>query len=258
MKARDNEATSSPYWNMDVCGHIAAGTLGYFLRLLGRIFHEQECFAAGPASVLALSVQAALAQDKPAPPPAWHQGKTPAMADSKLAPNPGRNTETPASDIPISKLKLPKGFKAEVWATGLVGARAMTLNDDQTKMWVGTRGMGRVYEVTNEGDKRTVKVMAEKLTQPTAVYANGALYVFAIDKVLRYDNAAKGAAGQPVDMTAAFELPKEQHHNWKYVRLGADKKLYVPFGAAVQHLRAANQGVTRRSAATTWTARAWR
>lgn len=34
-----------------------------------------------------------------------------------------------------------------------------------------------------------------------------------------------------MDITAAFNLPKEQHHNWKYVRFGADKKLYVPFGA---------------------------
>ena len=32
-------------------------------------------------------------------------------------------------------------------------------------------------------------------------------------------------------MTAAFKLPPEQHHNWKYVAFGPDGKLYVPFGA---------------------------
>jgi glucose/arabinose dehydrogenase len=191
---------------------------------------NKKAFALAAAGVLALSVQSAFAQ-APAAPPAWHQGKPPALADSKLAPVAGKMTETPASEIPIDKMKLPAGFKAEIWATGLVGARAMTMNEDQTKMWVGTRGIGRIYEVTNEGDKRSVKVVAEKLTQPTSVYANGALYVFAIDKVLRYDNAAKGVAGQPVDMTKAFDLPPQQHHNWKYVRVGADKKLYVPFGA---------------------------
>jgi glucose/arabinose dehydrogenase len=177
------------------------------------------------------AVSQALAQAPASPPPAWHQGKPPALVDSKLAPVAGKMTETPESDIPLSKLKLPKGFKAEIWASGLVGARAMTFNDDQSKMWVGTRGIGRVYEVSNDGGKRTHKVLADKLNQPTAVFANGALYVFAIDKVLRYDNAAKGAAGQGVDMTKAFNLPPEQHHNWKYVRFGADKKLYVPFGA---------------------------
>jgi hypothetical protein len=103
-------------------------------------------FAFAAASLLALSIQAALAQDKKAePPPAWHQGKPPALSESKLAPVAGKMTETAAADIPISKLKLPKGFKAEIWATGLVGARAMTFNDDQSKMWVGTRGIGRVY-----------------------------------------------------------------------------------------------------------------
>jgi glucose/arabinose dehydrogenase len=182
-------------------------------------------------AVLAAFAGSALAQDKPAPPPAWHQGKPAALADSKLAPVPGKNTETPASEIPIDKAKLPKGFKVEIWASGLPGARAMTLSDDQKKMWVGTRGLGRVYEITDDGAKRTVRVKVDKLTQPTAVYGNGALYVFAIDKVLRFDDAANKPDAQPVDMTAAFDLPPQQHHNWKYVRFGPDKKLYVPFGA---------------------------
>lgn len=192
---------------------------------------KTKAFALTSAAVFALVVQSAYSQDKkPAPPPAWKQGQPASMADSKLAPNPGKMTATAAADVPLGKIKLPKGFKVEVWADGLVGARAMTMNDDQTRMWIGTRGLGRVYEVSNEGGKRTHKVVAEKLTQPTSVYANGALYVFAIDKVLRYDNAVNGASGQPVDMTKAFNLPPEQHHNWKYVRVGADKKLYVPFG----------------------------
>lgn len=192
---------------------------------------KTKAFALTSTAVLAFTVQSAFSQDKPKPPPAWHQGKPAAMAESKLAPNPGKMTETAAAEVPLGKIKLPKGFAVEVWADKLVGARAMTMNEDQSRMWIGTRGLGRVYEVSNEGGKRTHKVVAEKLTQPTSVYANGALYVFAIDKVLRYDNATRGATGQPVDMTAAFKLPPEQHHNWKYVRMGADKKLYVPFGA---------------------------
>jgi glucose/arabinose dehydrogenase len=34
-----------------------------------------------------------------------------------------------------------------------------------------------------------------------------------------------------VDLTDKFNLPPEQHHNWKYIAFGPDKKLYVPFGA---------------------------
>jgi glucose/arabinose dehydrogenase len=189
-------------------------------------------------SLVALAVSTAFvasfaqAQDKPKPPPAWHQGKSAKQADSKLAPHAGKMTETPAADIPISKLKLPAGFKAEVWATGLVGGRAMAVSEDGKKVYVGTRVIGRVYEVSDDGAKRTVRVVVDKLTQPAGVAVNkGSLYVFAIDKVLRFDNIASNPNAQPVDLTKAFDLPKEQHHNWKYVAFGPDGKLYVPFGA---------------------------
>jgi glucose/arabinose dehydrogenase len=176
-----------------------------------------------------LAATAAYAQPKP--PPAWQQGKPPAMADSKLAPLAGRNTETPASDIPIDKVKLPKGFTAEIWATGMPGGRAMA-RGESGKIYLGTRGMGRVYEVTDEGGRRTTRVVVDKLTQPAGVaMKGGSLYVMAIDKVLRYDGIEKNPNVQPVDMTAKFELPPEQHHNWKYIAFGPDGKLYVPFGA---------------------------
>ena len=172
----------------------------------------------------------AYAQQKP--PPAWHQGKPPAQAESKLAPHPGKMTETPPGEIPVSKLKVPQGFKVELWASGLPGGRAMALSDDGKKVYVGTRGIGRVYEVSDEGGKRSVRVVADKLTQPAGVaYKDGALYVFAIDKVLKYDGIAGNPGAQPQDLTEKFELPKEQHHNWKYVAFGPDGKLYVPFGA---------------------------
>ena len=176
-----------------------------------------------------LAATAAYAQPKP--PPAWQQGKPPAMSDSKLAPLAGRNTETPAADIPIDKVKLPKGFTAEIWATGMPGGRAMA-RGESGKIYLGTRGMGRVYEVTDQGGRRTTRVVVDKLTQPSGVaMKGGSLYVMAIDKVLRYDGIEKNPNVQPVDMTAKFELPPEQHHNWKYIAFGPDGKLYVPFGA---------------------------
>src|SRR5215208_5509128 len=165
-------------------------------------------------AVAAAFAAPALSQDKPKPPPAWHQGKPAAQAESKLAPHAGKMTETPASEIPIDKLKLPAGFKAEIWATGLPGGRAMAATDDGKKVYVGTRVIGRVYEVTDEGSKRSVRVLVDKLTQPAGVaMKDGNLYVFAIDKVLRFDGVAKGGDVKPVDLTAKFDLPPEQHHN---------------------------------------------
>jgi glucose/arabinose dehydrogenase len=190
------------------------------------------------AAVLALTSCAQVQQKPapsaaaaPAPPPAWQQGRSADQAQSTLAPVPGKNTVTPASEIPIGNLKLPPGFKAEIWATGMPGGRAM-VRGDQGKIYLGTRGLGRVYEVTDTGTTRTSRVVVDKLTQPAGVeFRNGALYVMAIDKVLRFDGIESNPNVAPVDITAAFQLPKEQHHNWKYIRFGPDGKLYVPFGA---------------------------
>ena len=174
---------------------------------------------------------AAFAQAPAAPAPAWKQGMPAAMANSTLAPLAGKLTVTPAADIPIDKIKLPPGFKAEIWATGLPGGRAMARGDDG-KIYVGTRGLGRVYEVSDNGSQRSVRTVIDKLNQPAGVaFRQGSLYVMAIDKVLRFDGIEKNPTTAPVDMTAAFKLPSEPHHNWKYIAFGPDGKLYVPFGA---------------------------
>ena len=166
-----------------------------------------------------------------APPPAWQQGRTADQASSKLAPHAGRMTATPAAEIPIASFKLPPGFKAEIWATGIPGARAMA-RGESGKIYIGTRAIGRVYEVTDNGTQRASRVVVDKLTQPAGVaIKDGSLYVIAIDKALRYDGIEKNPAVQPVDMTSVFKLPREQHHNWKYIAFGPDNKLYVPFGA---------------------------
>jgi glucose/arabinose dehydrogenase len=187
---------------------------------------------AATAFVALTASGAAFAQSKPpAPPPIWKQGMPAAMADSKLAPLAGRMTETPRGEIPIGKINVPDGFTVEIWAHGLPGGRAMALGDNG-KVYVGTRAIGRVYEVTDNGDRRSVRVVADKLTQPAGVaFANGSLYVMAIDKVLRFDGIESNPNVAPVDLTAKFNLPPQQHHNWKYIRFGPDKKLYVPFGA---------------------------
>jgi glucose/arabinose dehydrogenase len=200
----------------------AALTGAVALALAGCAQMEQKPAPAAPAPQAAAPA---------APPPAWQQGRTPDQAGSTLAPLPGRMTVTPASDIPIGKLKLPPGFKAEIWATGLPGVRAM-VRGDGGKIYAGTRTIGRVYEVTDAGGTRTSRVVVDKLNQPAGVeFRNGSLYVMAIDKVLRFDGIERNPAASPVDMTAAFQLPKEQHHNWKYIKFGPDGKLYVPFGA---------------------------
>lgn len=185
--------------------------------------------ACAPMQPAAPTVSAAAAP-VPANVPAWQQGRAQDMAASRLAPLAGRLTATPPSEIPLQNLRLPPGFKAELWAHGMPGIRAMS-RTESGKIYAGTRGIGRVYEITDNGRERTSRVLVDKLTQPAVTYHNGTLYVAAIDKVLRYDGIDRNPNAQPVDLTARFALPPEQHHNWKYIAFGPDGKLYVPFGA---------------------------
>ncbi|HYE38877.1 MAG TPA: PQQ-dependent sugar dehydrogenase [Ramlibacter sp.] len=187
-------------------------------------------FLAGCAQTPPQPTVSAAAQPVPANVPAWHQGRTPEQASSRLAPHPGRLTAVPAAEIPISRLRVPPGFKVELWASGMPGIRAMT-RAQSGRIYAGTRGIGRVYEITDSGGQRTSRVLVDKLNQPAVTYHDGALYVAAIDKVLRYDGIDRDPSPQPVDLTARFALPPEQHHNWKYIAFGPDGKLYVPFGA---------------------------
>ena len=167
----------------------------------------------------------------PAPAPAWKQGMSAAQANSTLAPLPGKLTVTPAAQIPLDRVKLPPGFKIELWASGMPGARAMAAGDNG-KVYVGTRAIGRVYEISDSGSERKSRVVIDKLNQPAGVaYRAGSLYVMSIDKVLRFDGIGHKPDVPPTDLTAKFALPPEQHHNWKYIAFGPDGKLYVPFGA---------------------------
>lgn len=179
-------------------------------------------------TLMAVGITQAMAQAAPAP--AWKQGMPTTMNNSTLAPNPGKLTATSAADVPLNKLKLPPGFKIEVWSDRTPGIRAMS-RGEAGKIYAGTRGFGRVYEITDNGKERSSRVVVDKLNQPAVVMNKGSLYVMAVDKALRYDGIESNPTVQPVDMTATFELPPEQHHNWKYLRFGPDGKLYVPFGA---------------------------
>ncbi|MEE9250611.1 MAG: sorbosone dehydrogenase family protein, partial [Alphaproteobacteria bacterium] len=108
----------------------------------------------------------AAAQAKKAP--GWAQGRPAELENSPLAPHAGRLTVTPADQIPIGKLRMPPGFKAEIWAHGMPGARMMTRGDQGT-IFVGTRHIGRVYAVTDKGGKREHMIVTEGHYQPNGV-----------------------------------------------------------------------------------------
>ena len=76
------------------------------------------------ALVCVLIAHAAQAQ-APAPPPSWQQGRSAEQEKSTLHPFAIEVTGKSAKLLPVDKLKVPAGFKVDVWAEGAPGARSM-------------------------------------------------------------------------------------------------------------------------------------
>ena len=107
-----------------------------------------------PLALLALAAGAA----GPAPvtaqaPPSWKQGQPAELSASPLAPIAQPPAPTPPERIPVDKIKLPPGFRAELWAAGISNARAMTWGDRGT-LFVSSRVAGNVYAVVDRSGRR--------------------------------------------------------------------------------------------------------
>src|SRR5262245_46848633 len=102
---------------------------------------------------------AAAPADKPAaptPPPSWQQGRSTEQEKSPLHPFAIHLTGKSAKELPVDKLKVPAGFRAEVWADGVPGARSMARADKDT-LFVATRPLTNFYASVARPAKRALK-----------------------------------------------------------------------------------------------------
>jgi glucose/arabinose dehydrogenase len=137
-----------------------------------------------------------------------------------------------AKDLPLDDIKLPPGFRIDVWAR-VENARAMALGAERT-LFVGSRGTGRVVAVKFDAAMRAGRqfVVASGLNMPVGVaFRNGSLYVSAVNRILRLDGIEARLADPPPPTVVTDKLPTETHHGWKFIAFGPDGKLYVPVGA---------------------------
>lgn len=175
--------------------------------------------------------QPATSDGKPAP--SWQQGRTAAQDKSPLHPIAPILTGRPASELPISKLKLPPGFKVEVWADGIPEARSLALGDKGT-VFVSNRNLSDVYAVTDHGGKREVKKVLSGLKSPNGLaFSKGTLYVAERHRITRYDGIEDHLESPPQAKVVIDNLdPSNQPgHFWKYLAMGPDNKLYFNIGA---------------------------
>ena len=147
----------------------------------------------------------------------------------------GRNSQAQSSSsIHLDQIKLPPGFKIEIYAQGVAGARSMKL-DEKGTLFVGTRDEGKVYALpdTNHDYKPDrIITIAQGLDMPNGVALHdGALYVAEVSRILRFDNIESNLDNPPKPVVVYDKFPTDHHHGWKFIAFGPDDKLYVPVGA---------------------------
>jgi len=155
----------------------------------------------------------------------------PDTADAKrLAPVPAPPLAAAADKLPVDKLQAPKGFKVEVYASGMPNARSLALGDKGT-VFVGSRLQDKVYAIVDKGGKREVKIIASGLYRPNGVaFKNGTLYIMELSQLSKIDNIEDKLDNPPKPTVILDGLPKDEAHGWKYIAIGPDNKLYFEIG----------------------------
>ncbi len=136
--------------------------------------------------------------------------------------------------LPVESVKLPPGFTVEVVAR-VPNARAMTWGAAGT-LFVGSTSAGKVYALTlpppGAKGEAAMHVVASGLREPAGVaFRDGALYVSAVSRILRFDDIERRLADPPQPVVVSDRFPTDGHHGRKFIAFGPDGKLYVPVGA---------------------------
>jgi glucose/arabinose dehydrogenase len=121
--------------------------LGTFGLLAGLLMAAQPALAQRPASQANPLDKSDLGRSKQDP-------------DLKGVPVPV--TVTPLDKVQLNKIKVPAGFKVDVYAHGMPGARTM-LRGEKGTIFVGSRTIGRVYAITEKDGKRDSKIILQGL-----------------------------------------------------------------------------------------------
>src|SRR5690242_12215462 len=185
----------------------------------------------------------------PAAPPSWQQGRSAEQSKSPLHPIAPILTGRPASELPVSKLKVPAGFKVEIWAEGIPEARSLALGDKGT-VFVSNRNLSSVYAVTDRGGKREVKELLKGLKAPNGLaFSKGTLFVAERNRITRYDGI-EGRLDNPPEAKVVIDNHEPARSLLEVSRAGAGRQALLQHRGAGQHRDAelhAGFGEPRRS-----------
>ena len=152
-------------------------------------------------------------------------------AAAKLAPVPAPPLATAADKMPIDKLKAPRGFNIELYASGMPNARSMALSDKGT-VFVGSRVQDKVYAIVNKDGKPRSKGpgLGPLSSERRGVQERHALHRRAVIRSPRSTTSTTTSTAPPKPTVIYTDLPKDEAHGWKYLAIGPDNKLYFEVG----------------------------
>src|SRR5262249_51206751 len=155
------------------------------------------------------------AQQTPTPPPPTPNMPTSAEA-TKLRGVPQPPFAAALDKLPVGQLQAPKGFKIEVYASGIPNARSLRFGDRGT-VFVGNRVLDKVYAVVEKDGKRETKVIASGLDRPNGLaFHDGTLYVAEGTKISKLEKIEDNLDNPPKPVVIYSDFPNHQSHGWKF------------------------------------------
>jgi glucose/arabinose dehydrogenase len=137
----------------------------------------------------------------------------------------------PPDQLPVSRLKLPKGFKIEVYASGIPNARSLRVGDKGT-VFVSNRQLDKVYAIVDKNGTREAIVIASGLDRPNGLaFRNGTLYIAEGTQISKLEHIEDHLDNPPKPVVIYSDFLNHQSHGWKFMGLGPDNKLYVNVGS---------------------------
>ena len=131
--------------------------------------------------------------------------------------------------IQLDKINLKESFNIEIFAENINNPRSLALGNNKT-IYAGSKNAGNVYKIKyNENMKvANIETIASNLNMPNGIsYNNNQLYVVENNRIILFKTPHNSSEYVIINEN----LPNENHHGWRYSRIGPDGKLYISIGA---------------------------
>ena len=141
--------------------------------------------------------------------------------------------QTPAAPAVPVELKVPEGFTASVFATGLVQPRLIAFSPDGV-LYAARQSKGDVValpDADKDGKADKMEIVASNLVRPHGLaFHKGWLYIATNPTVVKMKYANGKLEGAPVKVV---DLPVSTTSHWtRTIGFGRDGKMYVSIGSS--------------------------